>query len=252
MTRAGGEAEGPGTGAGLFTTTHWSVVLAASQQESPQAAEALEKLCRTYWYPLYVYVRRRGYGSEDAGDLTQDFFAHLLKNNAFATANPQRGKFRSFLVASLDHFMINQWNRAKTAKHGGGKATIPLDAAEAERRHQQELVSSLSPEKIFDQQWGFAVLEQALARLGREFADAGKEERFDRLKVFLTSKVNYGQYPAVATELGLSTAAISLSVHRMRQRYRELVRAEIAHTVSSPAELEEEMRHLFAAIRGEG
>ena len=252
MTRAGGEAKAPGTGVGLFVTTHWSVVLAAGQQESPQATEALENLCRTYWYPLYVYVRRRGYGPEDAADLTQDFFAHLLKKNAFAGADPQRGKFRSFLVASLDHFLINQWNRARTAKHGGGQAPIPLDADAAERRHRQEPDSSLTPEKLFEQQWGFAVLEQALARLGKEFAEAGKSGQFNRLKVFLTSKVDYGQYPAVAAELGLSTAAISRAVHRMRQRYRELVRAEIAHTVSSPDELEEEMRHLFAAIRGEG
>jgi RNA polymerase sigma-70 factor (ECF subfamily) len=235
-----------------FTATHWSVVLAAGQQGSPQAVEALETLCRNYWYPLYVYVRRRAYGPEDAADLTQDFFAHLLKNNAFAGADPQRGKFRSFLVASLDHFLINQWNRARTAKHGGGQAPIPLDADEAERRHRQEPDSSLTPEKLFEQQWEFAVLEQALARLGTESAEAGKSGQFNRLKVFLTSKVDYGQYPAVAAELGLSTAAISLAVHRMRQRYRELVRAEIAHTVSSADELEEEMRHLFAAIRGEG
>jgi RNA polymerase sigma-70 factor (ECF subfamily) len=237
---------------GLFSTTHWSVVLAAGQAESPRAAEALEKLCRTYWYPLYVYVRRRGNGPEDAADLTQDFFAHLLKNGAFAAADPQRGKFRSFLAASLDHFLTNEWHRARTAKHGGGQTPIPLDAAEAERRHRQEPDSSLSPEKVFEQQWGFTVLEQALTRLGQEFTEAGKREQFDGLKVFLTSKVDYGQYPAVAAELGVSAAAIARAVHRMRQRYRELVRAEIAHTVSSPDELEEEMRHLFAAIRGEG
>ena len=252
MKASGGGNDSAGAKGALFSATHWSVVLAAGHADPPQAAEALEKLCRAYWYPLYVYVRRRGYHPEDAQDLTQDFFAHLLQHGVFAAANPQRGRFRSFLVASLDHFLINEWKRAQTGKRGGTTAFIPSDAAEAERRYGQEPVTSLTPEKLLDQQWAFTLLEQAVVGLGREFVAAGKGAQFHRLKEFLTRKVDYGQYPAVATELGLSPAAIALTVHRMRQRYRELVRAEIAHTVASPEELDEEMRYLFAVIRGQG
>jgi len=176
----------------------------------------------------------------------------LLQHGVFAAADPQRGRFRSFLVASLNHFLTNEWKRARTGKRGGATAPIPWDAAEAERRYEQEPATDLTPEKLLDQQWAFTLLEQAVVQLGREFVAAGKGAQFHRLKEFLTGKADYGQYPGVATELGLSPAAIALTVHRMRQRYRELVRAEMAHTVSGPEELDEEMRYLFAVIRGAG
>jgi DNA-directed RNA polymerase specialized sigma24 family protein len=250
MKASGGGTPSARAAERLFSTTHWSVVLAAGQQEAPQAAQALETLCRAYWHPLYVYVRRRGYAPEDAEDLTQEFFAHLLGSGGLGAAHPQRGKFRSFLVASLQHFLTNEWHRARTQKRGGGNVPISLDAAEAEHPGWQESVTTLTPERLFEQQWAFTVLEHALVHLGKEFAEAGKHGQFEQLRVFLTSKVDYGQSAAAAAAAGLSKAGLSLAVHRMRQRYRELVRAEIAHTVSNSAELDEEMRYLLEVVRG--
>jgi RNA polymerase sigma-70 factor (ECF subfamily) len=231
-----------------FTATHWSVVLMAGQISSPDSAEALEKLCRTYWYPLYVYVRRQGHSPHDAQDLTQEFFARLLARNYLGTVGCEKGKFRSFLLAALNHFMADERDRARAAKRGGGKALISLDEEEAETRCQADMASPLSPERIFDKRWATALLEQAFAKLREEFVAAEKGERFDRLKVFLEDGTEAGDYAAVGMELGMAANTVAAAVHRLRQRYRELVRAEIANTVASPDDIKEEMRHLVAAL----
>jgi len=231
-----------------FTATHWSVVLMAGQTSSSRAADALEKLCRTYWYPLYAYVRRQGESPHDAQDLTQEFFARLLARNYLGTVGREKGKFRSFLLAALNHFMADERDRAGAAKRGGGKALISLDEEDAETRYRADIASPLPPDKIFEKRWATTLLEQAFAKLREESVAAGKGERFDRLKIFLQEGSDPGDYAAIGVELGMAANTVAAAVHRLRERYRELVRAEIAHTVSSPEEVKEEMRHLFAAL----
>ena len=231
-----------------FTTTHWSVVLTAGQGDSPQTAEALEKLCRTYWYPLYAYVRRQGNSPHDAQDLTQEFFARFLARNYLGAVQREKGKFRSFLLATLNHFLANEWDRANAAKRGGGKDLISLDNEAAETLYGLELVSDLSPEQGFDRRWAVALLEQAFARLREEFVMAGKADYFDQMKVFLAEGASTGDYARVGAPLQMTAGAMAVAVHRLRQRYGEMVRAEVANTVASPEEIEDEMRHLFAAL----
>jgi RNA polymerase sigma-70 factor (ECF subfamily) len=221
------------------------MVLTARQGESPQAARALEELCRTYWYPLYAYVRRRGYDAHEAEDLTQEFFARLLAKNYLADVHREKGKFRSFLLASLKHFLANEWDRALAKKRGGGHTIISLDA---ETRYRQEPKDELSADKLLDRQWAIALLDQVLARLGTEYTDAGKSEVFEQLKDSLTGARDSIPYAAIAAKLGTTEGAVKVAVHRLRQRYRKLLREEIAHTVASPAEIDEEIRHLFAAF----
>ncbi len=233
-----------------FATTHWSVVLAAGQSGSPDSTEALEKLCRTYWYPLYAYVRRRGYESHDAQDLTQEFFARLLERNSLRRADRQKGKFRSFLLASLNHFLADEWDKAMAQKRGGAHRFISLDDEEVEKRYQLEPASHLTPEKIFERRWALTLLDQALARLREEMVTAGKAEQFDRLKIFLATETADGDYARIGSRLNLSTTQVAMLVHRLRQRYREQLRSEIAETVASPDEIDDEMRHLIEVIRG--
>lgn len=232
-------------GGGVFATTHWSVVLQAGAKSSPQAASALEELCRTYWYPIYVYVRRKGHGAHDAEDLTQEFFARLLRLNSLREVGREKGKFRTFLLASLNHFLSDHWDKATAAKRGGGQIVLSLDDQDAEQRYLLEPATDASPEVLFDRRWLLALLEQSLVRLGQEYADAGKAALFEGLKEFLQSPTEDGDYDRVAAALGLNPGAVAVAVHRLRQRYRDLVRAEIAQTVSGPAEMEEELRHLF-------
>jgi len=231
-----------------FTATHWSVVLTAGQTSAPGAAEALEKLCRTYWYPLYAYVRRKGHSPHDAQDLTQEFFARLLARNYLETVGREKGKFRSFLLAALNHFLADERDRALAAKRGGGKVFLSLDEQDAETRYQADVASPLSPDQIYDKRWATTLLEQAFAKLRQESVAAEKGERFDRLKIFLEDGTEPGDYAALGVELGMAANTVAAAVHRLRQRYRELVRAEIANTVASPDEINEEMRHLFAAL----
>src|SRR5437870_3572429 len=231
-----------------FTATHWSVVLMAGQTSSPQAAGALEKLCRTYWYPLYAYVRRKGHSPHDAQDLTQEFFARLLARNYLGTVGREKGKFRSFLLAALNHFMSDERDRARAAKRGGGKVLISLDEEDAETRYQADIASPLSPDKIFEKRWATTLLDQAFAKLREEAVAAGMGKRFETLKIFLQEGTDPGDYAAAGAELEMAANTVAAAVHRLRQRYRELVRAEISHTVASPQELKEEMRHLFAAL----
>jgi len=241
------EAE-PGALAQYFATTHWSVVLAAGQPASDGADVALERLCRTYWWPLYAFVRRRGYGAHDAQDLTQEFFARLLSKDFLRAVDRSKGKFRSFLLAALEHFLAKEWRRANAQKRGGKFEFVAIDDNSAEQPYLQVAASNLSPEQLFDQQWFIRLIEQAVTKLGEEFTEAGKGALFDELKIFLTGEKGAASYAELAVKLNTSEAALKMAVSRMRQRYRELLRAEIANTVSDPAEIEEELRALFAAL----
>jgi len=232
----------------IFATTHWSVVLAARETDAPQAAAALEKLCRTYWYPLYAYLRRRGYGEHDAQDLTQGFFAHLFERDWLHGVARDKGRFRSFLLASLNYFLADQRDRANAQKRGGGQPTISFDAREAEERYRLEPVDERSPDKLFERRWAMTLLDQVLARLGQEFADAGKRELFNRLQPFLVEGTGEKTYAETAREGGMTEEALKKAVQRMRRRYHQLFREEIAQTVASPEEVEEELRHLCAVL----
>jgi RNA polymerase sigma-70 factor (ECF subfamily) len=231
-----------------FCTTRWNLVLLAGQGGSPQAEEALEKLCRTYWYPLYAFVRRKGHNAEDAQDLTQAFFAHLLEKNYLARANPDKGRFRSFLLTGLNHFLVNEWARARAEKRGGGHVPISLDAATAETWYGREPATDTTPEKIYEKRWALALLEQAVARLGEEQKAEGKARQFELLKPFLSAEATLVDYDRVARELGTSRDAVKMAVSRLRKRYRALVHEEVAHTVANPGEVEEELRWLFKVL----
>jgi RNA polymerase sigma factor (sigma-70 family) len=231
-----------------FTTTHWSVVLAAGGGDSPAARRALERLCQTYWYPVYAYVRRRGNSPHDAEDLTQEFFARLLQRNDFAKVNRERGLFRAYLLAAVNHFLSDQRDHARAAKRGGGQAIISLDAQTAEQRYQLEPVDSMTPEKLYDRRWAFTVLERASSRLAEEHAAEGKTALYNLLKFLLPGAGEVLSYKEIGSRLGKSEAAIKADAHRFRKRYRSLLREEIAHTVTSPLEIEAEVRHLRTGV----
>jgi RNA polymerase sigma factor (sigma-70 family) len=232
-----------------FPVTHWSQVLRASHGDGTRSQEALARLCQTYWYPLYAFVRRHGRGPEDAQDLTQAFFAHLLENHALATVDPAKGMFRSFLLASLRNFMANERDRAQTQKRGSGQAHLRLDAASAETRYGLEPADHASPDRVFERNWVLALLEQVLERLRAEQAAAGKGAQFEQLRDCLVDSPDAPRYAALAGPTGLHEEAVRTAVSRLRRRYRELLREEIAQTVSSLSEIEEEVRHLFAVLR---
>jgi RNA polymerase sigma factor (sigma-70 family) len=235
-------------GAECFATTHWSVVLTAQDRDSTRAEAALAWLCRTYWYPLYAYVRRQGHSPEDAQDLTQEFFARLLAKNYLGDVDRGKGRFRSFLLAALKHFLANEWDRAQAAKRGGGQRPISLDDTDAEARYRAEPADTLSADKIFERRWALTLLEKVLERLRHEYALAGKAELYEELKECLTGCKASARYAELGTRLGLSEGAVKVAVHRLRQRYRALLRQEIAQTVSSPAEIEDEIRHIIAVL----
>ncbi|MBI3417031.1 MAG: sigma-70 family RNA polymerase sigma factor [Verrucomicrobia bacterium] len=225
MSAADEESSSRLVGRPCFATTHWSVVLAAGHSDSTQAHDALQTLCRTYWYPLYAYLRRRGSSQADAQDLVQGFFAQLLARDAFATISAERGKFRSFLLASLNYYVADQRDKSHAQRRGGGHTFIELDALDAEERYRLEPADEQNPERIYERRWALTVLDEVMTRLRAEFAG-----------------------PEVAAEFGLSESAIKMAVSRLRQRYRELFRAIIAETVADPGEVEAELRHLFAVI----
>ena len=229
-----------------FTSTHWSVVLAAGQDTSAEKSEALERLCRTYWYPLYAFVRRRGYPQHEAQDLTQSFFERLLDKQYLRAVDRKKGKFRSFLLASLEHFLANEWRRSQAQKRGGNMSFISLDEDSAER-HYLQVPGGLSPEQLFEQQWATALLEHVLVILRAEFAAEGKGELFEQLKVYLTGE-KQGVYAEMAARLKTTEAGIKMAVSRLRHRYGALLREEIANTVARPEDIEEELRALFAAL----
>jgi RNA polymerase sigma-70 factor (ECF subfamily) len=227
-----------------FTNTHWTVVRSAGAS----AGEALEKLCTLYWPPLYAYVRRKGFDEHAAQDLTQEFFARLLARNDFAGLDPARGRFRAFLLASLNHFLANEWRKAGTLKRGDGQPPLSLDTTLAEQRYGPQATSDPTPEKIFDRSWAETILERAAAQLRAEFVAAGREATFRELNVFLSAPAGTGDYASAAVRLSCSEAAVAKSVERLRRRYRELVRREIAQTVSTAAELDDEVRYLLEVL----
>lgn len=236
-------------GAAIFTPTHWSVVLAAAgRTDSTHARDALEKLCRNYWVPLYAFVRRQGHNPHDAQDLTQEFFARLLEKNFLAGVQPDKGRFRSFLLASVKHFLANEWDKSMAQKRGGGHLPISIDAALAESAVGLELADTVTAEKIFERRWALALLEQVLRRLREEYTRDGKENQFEQLKPTLTEASRSVPYAEIAVRLGTSEGAVKVAVHRLRQRYRELLRAEIAQTVAGIEDVDDEIRNLFVAL----
>jgi RNA polymerase sigma factor (sigma-70 family) len=239
-----------GAHGGVFATTHWSVVLTAGQSTDSQASEALERLCRTYWYPLYAYIRRRGHGHEDAQDLTQGFLLQLLERKSFARVDRERGRFRSFLLASLNYYLADQRDHAGAIKRGAGQVPFSLDASAAAERYQLEPPDNDSPDRLFERRWALALLDQVLQRLGQEFQEAGKGTLFQRLQDFLVKGQAEAKYPDAAADLGMSVEAVRKAAQRMRQRYYELFREEIAHTVGHAGEVEDELRYLCEIIAG--
>lgn len=235
-------------GRGEFATTHWSVVVAAGQRSDAHAEEALERLCRTYWYPLYAYVRRRGYGPADAEDLIQEFFTRLMAGNYLARADPHKGRFRAFLLGGLNFLLSDERDKAHRMKRGGGTTSIPIDELAAERRYRQEPVESLTPERVFERTWIATVLERAAERLRAEYAAAGKTEVYHRLSAFRLDAAGQPAYAEVATRLGQSESAVKSAIRRLRQRHHRLVREEIAHTVADPDQVDDEIRYLLRAL----
>lgn len=244
----GARCRAPGS---RFATTHWSVVLAAGRETSAQAHQALTTLCETYWYPLYAYVRRRGYSAEDARDLTQGFFAALLEKGYVRAADRERGRFRSFLLVALKRFVSMEWDKAHAQKRGGMQTPISLDARDGERRYALEPAHEWTPEKVYQRRWALTLLHQVLARLESSYADAGKASLFDHLRPFLSGATGAPSHSQVASELGMTEGAVKVAVHRLRRRYRELLRSEVAQTVADPEEVRDELRLLLAALRGE-
>jgi len=234
----------------IFATTRWTVVLAAGRGRTPQADLALEELCRTYWYPLYAYVRRHGHTRADAEDLTQSFFARFLARNYLEGLRSERGKFRAFLLAALKHFLANEWDRANRQKRSGGVTPLSLDWQSGDTRYQIDPADNLSPDKLYDRAWAVTLLERVITRLRDENAAAGKSRLFERLKPFLMVGKSAIPYAQAADALELTEGAVRVAVHRLRRRYRELLREEIGQTLSDPAQVEEEIRALFGAFTG--
>ncbi len=231
----------------VFVTTHWSIVLTAGSKDTGRAHDALAKLCQTYWYPLYAYVRQRGYPSHDAQDLTQEFFARLLEKNVLRAVTREKGKFRSFLLTALNRFLTDEWRKARAQKRGGGQV-VSLDARDAETRFNHEPADKVTPEKLFEQNWALALLHLVYDRLQQEYRENGKEALFEALKFCLTGDRSAVPYAELAGRLKLSENTVKVSVHRLRQRYRELLREEVAHTVAGQSEVEEELNCLFRAL----
>jgi RNA polymerase sigma factor (sigma-70 family) len=247
---APGRATDQGTqnGAAAFTTTHWSVVLAA-QSESAEAKAALEKLCRTYWWPLYGFVRREGYKPEDAQDLTQAFFARLLERRDLETVRQERGRLRSYLLASLRNFLSKARHRELTVKRGEGQPLVSLEDLLARERTDQEPAHKLSPDRIYERRWALTLLEQVLTRLRAEYEAAGKLPLFDRLKELLAKESGQPSQAEIAAELGMTENAVKQAFHRLRHRYGQLLREEIAHTVAVQDDVEDELRHFIAVLQ---
>jgi len=235
-------------GQAIFATTHWSVIFTAGHSDTTRARDALARLCQTYWYPLYAYVRRRGHSPHDAQDLTQEFFARLLERRSFATADPERGRFRSFILTAMNHFLAGEWKKARAEKRGGGRPLFSLDLAAAERRF--EPADNSAPDKIFEKQWALTLLNEVLNRLEAEYQREGKGRLFAALKRTLLGARESQPYAALARELDMNEGAVKVAVHRLRKRYRKLIRAEIANTLDQREDVEEEMRHLFSALAG--
>lgn len=235
-----------------FATTHWSMVASAGGPRSSEAGRALALLCENYWFPLYAFVRRAGHSAEDAQDLTQDFFVCLLAKNYLAVADPQRGRFRSFLLGAMKHFLANQRRRQGAQKRRGQALTLSLDFQGGENRYRLiEPADNLTPERLYEKRWALTLLDLVLTRLRDEFSAAGKRPLFEALKQFLAGSPGEGEkrtYLDVAGRIGMSEGAVKVAVHRLRRRYRKLLKEEIARTVADPASLEDELTELLAAL----
>src|SRR5436190_12187928 len=238
------------TSAATFDTTRWSIVLAAGGRASPQSEQALARLCECYWPPLYSYVRRRGYSADAAQDLTQAFFARLLEKKTLSAANRERGKFRCFLLASMKHFLTNEWDRCQAQKRGGHVQFISFDAAASEQGYAGEASHNLSPERLFDRRWAVTLLQLVLDELRRQLVAEGKEKFFDGVKGHLAGEQSELSYREVGAQLGMSDAALKVAIHRLRRRYGKLIHQHIAQTVASPAEVDDELKHLLASVSG--
>jgi RNA polymerase sigma-70 factor (ECF subfamily) len=243
-----GASDPSSAGGGRFTTTHWSLVLAAARTEDAHGREALGRLCHVYWYPLYAFVRRQGHGPHDAQDLTQEFFMRLLERDYLGDVDRSKGKFRSFLLAALKHFLCKEWARAKSLKRGGGHILVPLEPLLAEERYRREPEDNATPEKLFERRWALTLLDHVLTRLSEEYETTGKRALFDELQGCLTGDSDLLPYAALAARLGMTEGAVKVAVHRLRQRYRRVLRDEISRTVTDPAEIDDEIRQLFSAM----
>ncbi len=237
--------------AAQFKTTHWSMVLSAGQGGSAESERALAVLCEMYWYPLYAFVRRHRSSIQDAQDLTQEFFATLIEKNYLQAADRERGKFRTFLITAFKHFLSKERDRAGAQKRGGKVKTISLDLEAGENQYRLEPHHDWTPERIYERRWALTLLERVLARLQVEWERSGKQKRFERLKVFLTGEEGKVPHVQLAEELGMTEVAVKVAVHRLRRRYGELLREEIAQTVDQPEEVDLELDHLLQALRPE-
>jgi RNA polymerase sigma-70 factor (ECF subfamily) len=231
-----------------FHTTSWTVILAASAEATADSAEALASLCRTYWQPVYAFIRRYGHTREQAEDLTQGFFARLLEKNYRLDADRTRGRFRSFLLTAVKHFLANEWDRSRALKRGGGQVLLSIDLIDAERWYEPAATHAATPERLFERRWALTLLEHVMRKLRADFDAVGKADHFDRLAVFLNRESGGNRYEAVAGQLGISSGALRMAVHRLRRRYRELLRMEIARTVSSADQADDEIRFLMTAL----
>ncbi len=229
-------------------TTHWSVVLSAGDPTSTEAQAALESLCRAYWFPLYAYVRRRGYSPADAEDHTQQFFLRLLEHNWVARADRQKGRFRSFLLMAMGRFLANEWDKVRTLKRGAGVRFVPLPTGSAETRYAREPADTATPEQAFEKQWVFATLNEVLAALRADYEREGKGVLFDALKPCLVGSRETQPYADLAATLNMSVGAIKVAVSRLRERYRQRLKQEIARTVATPDDVDAELRHLFRVL----
>jgi RNA polymerase sigma factor (sigma-70 family) len=246
---SGDPASGAAKPRDYFATTQWTMVLDAGHSDSTSARNALAQLCQTYWYPIYAYVRRRGESPADAEDLTQGFFARLLELNSLADVRCEKGKFRSFLLASLNHYLSDEWDRQRAQKRGRARL-ISLDAGMAEGRFSREPADTLTPEKVFERKWAMTPLETAVQRVQREYELAGKGPLFLALRFSIAEQKAGEPYAKLSAELGLSEQALRVAAHRLRRRYRELLRDEIGRTVATEAEVDGEIQHLYRALAG--
>ena len=230
-----------------FATTAWSVVIKAGENRSPESRQAMETLCSGYWYPLYAYLRRKGLGSHEAEELTQAFFAHLLERDRLGTVDPIRGRFRSFLLTSLNHFMIQDWRKKNTVKRGGNVQKLSIDFGDADQRYSHEPVEALTAEKLFERKWAIQILQRVLDQLQVQYQERGRSELFEALKPRLMS-ADSGPLRDVATQLGMNEITVKVAAHRMREKYRKLLLQTISQTVENPDDVKQEIEHLFSAL----
>ena len=233
-----------------FATTHWSLVVSAGRPDDPAAQQALSELCQTYWYPLYAYVRRRVPNVQDAQDLTQAFFSYLLEKRTIARADRTRGRFRAFLLTALKHFLLNEWEKARAEKRGGGRPTLSLDFDSGESRYQIEPADEVTPEDLYERRWVLTLLDLVLAQLRAELTEAGKGTHFEPLKPALTGEATAADYERAAETLGVTVAAAKQAGYRLRKRYRQLFRAEVLRTVADEGEVDDEIQRILAVLAG--